>query len=400
MVSTGSLHMWSPSGPTCPTGLIEGQRSGKAVALTAFLLTLSLQGGPVVAAERTWIGNTSILGFPPLGGDGWGNSLNWDSGVPVSGDSLKFINGQGTHPTSFNNLTNLQLQTITYGMGRQTTTMSGNAFRLTGGVNNLGTNQQFINAPITLQGNTSWSTANLGRTIVGGVLSGTGALTTTVGSSGTLELRGVNTYTGATTISGGALELSSTGRLSDTTLVTVNSGATFRLSGAVDTVGSLSGTGSVDLIGAGAALTVGGDNLFSSFDGVISGAGSFGKTGSGTLTLQGASTYTGATTISGGSVTLQGSGRLSDSTAVTVNSGGALIYSAVNDTIGSLAGGGSVSLLSSALTVGGIGMNTGALHSGVISGNGSLTKIGGSTQALDGANTYSGGTFFTHQSVI
>jgi autotransporter-associated beta strand protein len=88
------------------------------------------------------------------------------------------------------------------------------------------------------------------------------------------------------------------------------------------TVGSLEGDGLV-LLGAN-ALTIGSNNLSTTFSGVISdsGLGSLIKTGNGKLTLSGANTYTGGTTIDGG--TLYVTNRSSSSTgsgAVQVDAG-------------------------------------------------------------------------------
>jgi autotransporter-associated beta strand protein len=88
------------------------------------------------------------------------------------------------------------------------------------------------------------------------------------------------------------------------------------------TVGSLEGDGLV-LLGAN-ALTIGSNNLSTTFSGVISdnGLGSLIKTGNGKLTLSGANTYTGGTTINGG--TLYVTNRSTSSTgsgAVQVNAG-------------------------------------------------------------------------------
>jgi fibronectin-binding autotransporter adhesin len=91
------------------------------------------------------------------------------------------------------------------------------------------------------------------------------------------------------------------------------------------TAGSIEGSGSVFL--GGNALTVGGNNLSTTFSGSIQDGGSFGgiggsltKIGTGTLTLTGASTYTGATAIDGGTLAVNGS----IMSPVTVNSGGTL----------------------------------------------------------------------------
>ena len=122
------------------------------------------------------------------------------------------------------------------------------------------------------------TTGDGGDYTVSGVVSGAGALTKA--GSGTLTFSANNTYTGDTTISAGTLKL--TGTLADTTDV-INSG-TYDVD-VTDTIQSLSGSGAVELA-SGITLTTGdgGDDTVS---GVISGAGSFTKAGSGTLTFSG-----------------------------------------------------------------------------------------------------------------
>jgi autotransporter-associated beta strand protein len=86
------------------------------------------------------------------------------------------------------------------------------------------------------------------------------------------------------------------------------------------TVGSLSGKGSV-FLGAN-TLTIGSNNLSTTFSGAIQDSGSLTKTGTGTLTLNGANTYTGLTTVSAG--VLNASNRNGSATgtgAVNVNAG-------------------------------------------------------------------------------
>ena len=87
-------------------------------------------------------------------------------------------------------------------------------------------------------------------------------------------------------------------------------------------IGSLEGTGEV-FLGA-RKLTVGGNNLSTTFSGVIQDDGMGGtltKTGPGTLLLTGASTYTGDTAINGGVLALDGSLK---SANVLINPGGQL----------------------------------------------------------------------------
>ncbi len=94
----------------------------------------------------------------------------------------------------------------------------------------------------------------------------TGAGQFTKDGNGILILSGTNTYTGATNIDDG--ELNVTGAL-DATALTVAGGATYD-SDTTDTIGSIAGAGNIE-IANGTTLTVGGDNTSTTFSGVISG---------------------------------------------------------------------------------------------------------------------------------
>ena len=145
--------------------------------------------------------------------------------------------------------------------------------------------------------------ANTKTVTYDGVITGSTAFTKD--GNGILDLGGTNTYTGATNIDDGTLQI--TGALAQTA-VTVASGATYD-SDTTDTIGSIDGAGAIE-INTGTTLTVGGNNTSTTHTGVISGAGNLIKEGTGTLTLQGTNTYTGDTTVNNGAITVSGSGKL------------------------------------------------------------------------------------------
>jgi fibronectin-binding autotransporter adhesin len=130
------------------------------------------------------------------------------------------------------------------------------------------------------------------------------------------------------------------------------------------------------------------------FSAAISGPGSLTEVGSGTLVLGAANTYSGSTLISQGTLQLGNSLALQDS---TLNIGGGVLSfgTLTSATVGGLAGPGALALGNStaaavALSVGNNGFST--TYMGVLSGSGSLTKIGSGELTLVGSNIYTGGT--------
>jgi len=111
--------------------------------------------------------------------------------------------------------------------------------------------------------------------------------------TGTWTLSGNNTYTGATTISGGALQIGAGG----------NSG----------TLGTANVTDNAALI----------FNRFDNFivSNSISGSGSLAQAGDGVLILNAANTYTGATYISAGTLALTNSSSIANSTNINLDNG-------------------------------------------------------------------------------
>ena len=114
--------------------------------------------------------------------------------------------------------------------------------------------------------------------------------------AGVMRLDCANTYTGPTVINAGSLTVGTNNAVPSGSAVTAN--GTLNLNGYADTIGSLSGSGTVVL--AGATLIVGNDNSSASFSGLIAGPGSFSKIGTGTLTFSGVNNCSGVATLSGG----------------------------------------------------------------------------------------------------
>uniref|UniRef100_UPI000366D32B autotransporter outer membrane beta-barrel domain-containing protein n=1 Tax=Komagataeibacter europaeus TaxID=33995 RepID=UPI000366D32B len=242
-----------------------------------------------------------------------------------------------------------------------------------------------------------------------GGMSGSGGLTV---SGGTETLTGANTYTGATTISGGTLQLGdggTTGSLSDSSAIhdngqlTIDHGNAFAMAQTIDGTGSLTqaGTGRTTLSGVntysgGTAITggtlVGTTSSFGSggivdnaalevsqdtsgtLANTLSGNGSFTKSGTGTVAIDGDdSAFTGRTDISAGMLDVDGS--LANS-AVTVDNGG------------TLSGTGTVG--STNVAAGGILSPAGSGTIGTLNVNGTLDMATGSILAADGNATMTG----------
>lgn len=252
-----------------------------------------------------------------------------------------------------------------------------------------------IASGVTLKvGTAGWA----GKTLtLSGHLSGAGALTIqgnglTVDGYGTstngqVHLSGSNSYQGATAVTSGTVTAGSTGAFSAASAFTTSTGVVLDLAGHDNRMGSLTGWGTITNDGAAVAtLTTGGNNASTTFGGVMqdgSAAFALAKTGSGTLSLSGASSYFGTTAINQGALKIIGSGWLGGGSysGLSVASGSSFEYSSsATQTLTSISGAGTVTHSGSGtLTLSGTPSLT-----GIYNLNGPTTLSGASDLAKSG----------------
>ncbi len=205
-----------------------------------------------------------------------------------------------------------------------------------------------------------------------------GAAANAEGASMLVDGTGVNTGTAIITINGGtnggdggALVFEGKTSGGPATVSVLGNGVIDLTAAQVGvTIGSLSGDGSVVL--APNPLTIGSNNLSTTFTGVIQGSNGITKTGTGTLTLSGANTYTGSTTVSAG--TLVANTKRGSSTGT----------GSVNVNGGTLGGKG---LISGPVTIG-TGSGSGAILAPSVGSKQPLTLSLTSLLTLQGDSTY------------
>jgi autotransporter-associated beta strand protein len=188
-------------------------------------------------------------------------------------------------------------------------------------------------------------------------------------------------------IFGGTVALASDGAFTPGSFVYLASETVIDSGGRSLNTGGMVSNGGTFALGGG-SLTTGGGTINDAT--TITGGGGFTKTGSDTLEIYAPLNVAGPIRLEDGTTFVNAPDSLPDATAVTVSSPATLHYSSASDTVGSLAGDGTLILEDSTLTIG--SANTSTTFSGEISGNGALTKSGPGTLTLSGSNTYTGTT--------
>ncbi len=368
------------------------------------------------------------------------NSLTFNGqGFLLQGNAITL--GAGGMTNNSSTLQTISLSGVTLGAS-QTWTDNGATAQ----------SQIVVTAPVNLNGNTLTVTGSKNTTI-SGVVSGIPGSGIIKSGDGTLFLNNANSYAGTTVLQGGGLFLNnnaalgtSTLSISGGTLGTNNDGTTLAnnisVTGDFSVQTANSGAkqfildGGVDLGGATRTITgLMGTNGTLVLNGIVSNGGlTFTAVNpQGIFALGGASsnTYTGLTTVetnaelqlnktggataiagdlligSGGVVFETGSEQIANTSTVTVNSTGNGILSGWNltgnsETIGTLAGNGTVSLDDHVSAAGTLTVGAGTFG-GVISDGGfggQLVKNTTGTLTLTGNNTYTGQTTINNGTLV
>ncbi|MGB8168748.1 MAG: autotransporter-associated beta strand repeat-containing protein [Chthoniobacteraceae bacterium] len=237
-------------------------------------------------------------------------------------------------------------------------------------------NYTIAGGSITFGGVTPTITTNIDATLT--ATSNGSGITLTKAGAGKLTLNGATTSLPQIDITAGTLATSTTGAGAfgnSTTALNFSANTTLQTSGAITVANPITLNGGTNAAVIGSATLSGpltlnsGNSTFSTttaatISGNITGAGSLTKTGAQKLTLSGTNTYLGTTTISNGSIQVGNGGTTGTLGSGAVVNGGVLSFNRSDSFI--------------------VPNN--------ISGVGSLTKAGGGTMRLSGANTYTGTT--------
>jgi autotransporter-associated beta strand protein len=155
-------------------------------------------------------------------------------------------------------------------------------------------------------------------------LAGAGNPLTKLGD-GTLSLSGSGSFTGGTRIVAGTLELATVGALAGSTLDMNAADAgtlALSLSGSTYALGGLRGSRNID-VGSN-VLAAGANGESTTYDGAISGAGGFSKTGTGTMLLTATQAYLGTTGVNGGTLRVTASNQLASTGTLSLGGSDAI----------------------------------------------------------------------------
>lgn len=363
---------------TIQDGSTVGINSGNALSSEAVVLN----DGVLRANADVTVGNniTVAAGGGKINNNG--NTAIFSGDITGVGD-VNLVGG-GTNVLSGNNsyLGNTRLQTgSTLVAGSSTAISDSSAVELsTSSTVLLDGNDQTIAGlsgagRVDLGGGASLNVVLANNTNYIGKITGDGTLIKD--GTGVLTLNnGANSYSGGTTINGGAISISSDKALGDSAGdLTLNSGT-------LKVTGNASAVRDAALLAGGGTIEVANTKTYT-LDGNVSGVGGLSKTGSGTMILGGNNSYQGGTVISGGVLRVSNDANLGDA------AGGVTIHDSKLEITQSDTFGRDFTLASGTATLD-VAEYKNAELSGAVDGSGDLTKTGLGQLGLSGNNTFSG----------
>lgn len=208
---------------------------------------------------------------------------------------------------------------------------------------------------------------------------------------GTLILSGQADYSGSTRVDGGILRLTASEQLPSASTFVLG-GGTLDLNGFTQTSAGIVGAGNINL-GAGTLKIQAEASFIKTFSQSISGTGTLEILNSvGIQRFLSPNTYTGPTIVrSGGKLLLESDNALGPHSALTIETGGSVTVDSAVLRVSSLAGGGSLDLLSPTSKLD-IDSPVVITLSGTINGAGTVEKNGNSQATLLATQFYSGET--------
>ncbi len=237
------------------------------------------------------------------GGGSWNLGSNWGGTVPTgTGAAAQFSASDPTTAAAISLDAAITLNSLLYTNSNQITIGPGSGGSLTFAASGaalptvtVNSGSPIISAPISLNANTAFAVAS-GQTLTlsGTIADGTASSGITLpAGSGTLILGGNNTYSGTTSVAGGAMNVS--GSLGNTPVFV--SGGTL----------SLQSPGAVS---QNVVTVTGGGTLVETAGNALSGSAALKVGNSSAVTLSQANNYTGATSVNGGTLQLATPGTL------------------------------------------------------------------------------------------
>ena len=374
-LALGTKALTIGTSPGAGTVDIAGQITGSGTITDAFGtavlsnstnsysgLTTINSGATLVAAANGALGTTAAGTTVNSGG-----TLGFQGGINYATAEAVTLNGAGVGSNgAMQNVsgTNTFAGNVALGSASTIGAAAGSQLNLSGTIGlGSGNNLTFGSASSTGKVNTT------------GIISGTGNITAAGGT--TVLGNASNSYTGTNQVNSGAtLQVGSSGALGNAANGVSLSGGTLQASSAF----TLAATHGITLVNGGGGGTIDTQANNVTVAGVISGTGTdaFTKLGSGTLTLSGANTYSGATNVNGGILAMGASNALNNAALLTINSGTFSLLT-FSETVGALAGSGTLNFgTSGALTL----SSGSGTFSGTMSGSGTLTIGTGATLTL------------------